>query len=58
MKIPFRYLQNTEQNSKSNSMERYQGGGSFRRRRFGAADSALDNSAPCRNGTRHFGAVS
>ena len=30
-----------------------EGGGTFQRRRFGAADSALDNSAPCR-----FGAVS
>ena len=36
----------------------YIGGGTFRRRRFGAADSALDNSAPCRFGARHFGAVS
>ena len=25
---------------------------------FGAADSALDNSAPCRFGAGHFGAVS
>ena len=25
---------------------------------FGAADSALDNSVPCRFGTGHFGAVS
>ena len=31
---------------------------SFRRRRLGAADSALDNSAPCRFGAGHFGAVS
>ena len=30
----------------------------FRRRRLGAADSALDNSAPCRFGAGHFGAVS
>jgi len=34
------------------------GGGQFRRRRFGAADSALDNWAPCRFGAGHFGAVS
>ena len=30
----------------------------FRRRRLGAADSALDNSTPCRFGAGHFGAVS
>ena len=30
----------------------------FRRRRLAAADSALDNSAPCRFGAGHFGAVS
>ena len=30
----------------------------FRRRRLGAADSALENSAPCRFGAGHFGAVS
>ena len=30
----------------------------FRRCRLGVADSALDNSAPCRFGTGHFSAVS
>ena len=33
-------------------------GGTFWRRGFGAADLALDNSAPCRFGAGHFGAVS
>ena len=33
------------------------GGGPFRRRHFSAADSALDNSTPCRFGAGHFGAV-
>ena len=36
----------------------FPGGGPFRRRRFGSADSALDNSASCRFGAGHFGAVS
>ena len=35
-----------------------QGGVPYQRRRFGAADSALDNSVPCRLGAGHFNAVS
>ena len=34
------------------------GEGPFRRRRLGAANSALDNCAPCRFGAGHLGAVS